>query len=173
MEVKIIRSLRGKKTVSGRLVKDTILIHAPYHIHEFQLEKIVSQFKERFQRRKLKEELNRNEELVSVFHRLNEKYFANKLTLTAIEYVANQNTRFGCCNYRTGCIRISHRLSTMPVWVRDYVVMHEMAHLVEPNHRKAFWDIVGRYALTERARGYLMAVGLAQEEDVEDTPTQQ
>ncbi|HCD38731.1 MAG TPA: metal-dependent hydrolase, partial [Candidatus Omnitrophica bacterium] len=66
-----------------------------------------------------------------------------------------------------------HRLSTMRVWVRDYVVMHEMAHLVEPNHRKAFWDIVGRYALTERARGYLMAVGLAQEEDVEDTPTQQ
>lgn len=172
MEVKIVRSLRRKKTVSARLVKDVILINAPHHIHEFQLDKIVSQFKERFQRRKLKEELNKNEDLLSVFHRLNEKYFENKLKLTAIEYVTNQNTRFGCCNYQTGCIRISHRLSTMPVWVRDYVVMHEMAHLLEPNHSKAFWDIVSRYTLAERARGYLMAVGLAQEEDVEPDLTQ-
>ena len=47
----------------------------------------------------------------------------------------------------------------MPEWVRRYVLIHEMAHLIEPNHSRAFWDIVSRYKLTERARGYLMAVG--------------
>jgi hypothetical protein len=48
----------------------------------------------------------------------------------------------------------------MPEWVRKYVVIHEMAHLVEPNHSRAFWDIVSRYKLAERARGYLMAAGV-------------
>ena len=77
----------------------------------------------------------------------------------SIEYVTTQNSRFACCNYRTAKIRISHKIGLMPKWVRKYVIMHELAHLIEPNHSRAFWDIVSRYRLTERARGYLMAVG--------------
>ena len=47
----------------------------------------------------------------------------------------------------------------MPDWVRDYVIVHEMAHLVEPNHGKDFHKLVDKYKLTERARGYLIAAG--------------
>lgn len=168
MEVKIIRSTKRRKTISARLVKDILLINAPYLISAPQLEKIVVHFKERFRRKKLKEELNKNEDLMSVASRLNEKYFENKLKVKTIEYVTNQKSRFGCCDYRTAHIRISHRLSTMAVWVRDYVIVHEMAHLIEPNHSQAFWDIANRYELAERARGYLMAVGLEQGDDTED-----
>jgi predicted metal-dependent hydrolase len=53
----------------------------------------------------------------------------------------------------------------MPKWVRDYVIMHEIAHLEEANHGARFWKLVNQYPLTERARGYLMAIGL--EEDSE------
>lgn len=168
MEVKIIRSRKRKKSVSARFVKDVLLVNAPYHISDIHLEKIVGRLKERLQRQKLKEELNKNEDLTAVFNRLNAKYFDHTLNVNAIEYVTNQHRKFGCCNYRSAHIRISHRLKEMPVWVRDYVLVHEMAHLIEPNHGKAFWDMVARYELSERARGYLMAVGLHEEEDLLD-----
>ena len=48
----------------------------------------------------------------------------------------------------------------MPKFVRDYVIVHELAHLEQANHGPKFWELVYQYPLTERARGYLMAVDL-------------
>ena len=96
---------------------------------------------------------------------MNRRYFGGKLTWQSIRYVTNQNKRFGSCTPSHGTIRISHRVSEMPAWVRDYVLVHELAHLVEPNHSRAFWDLVNRYPKTERARGYLIAIGMATDED--------
>jgi predicted metal-dependent hydrolase len=77
-----------------------------------------------------------------------------------IRWVSNQNKRVGSCTPSKGTIRISHHVAEMPAFVRDYVIVHELAHLVEPNHSQGFWKLVTRYPRTERARGYLMAVGL-------------
>ena len=160
MEVKIVRSRRRLRTVSARLVKNTLLVDAPLMLSEERLEKIVANFKLKFERKKLKEELEKGDNLVERARKINEQYFGSRLKVNSIEYVTDQNTRFGCCNYQAASIRISHRIGLMPEWVRDYVVLHEMAHLVEPNHSSAFWNIVSRYKLAERAKGFLMAVGL-------------
>jgi len=163
-EIKIIRSDNRRKTISARLVKNTMLVHAPGSISDAELKKIIDKLKRRLHKRKIKNELDKTQGLTIEADRLNKEYFNNKLEIISITYSANQNTIFGSCNYRTKEIRISHQLVQMPYWVRDYVIVHEMAHLIEPNHSKAFWDIVYRYRLTERARGYLMAKGLGSEE---------
>ncbi len=159
MEVKIIRSRRRKRSVGARLVNDLLLIHAPVALSQENLDKMISGFKLKFARQKLKNELDKEKNLLDLAKLLNKQYFNNGLKIDSIEYSTNQNSRFGCCNYRTSKILISHKIGLMPKWVRKYVLMHEMAHLIQPNHGRRFWDIVSRYRLTERARGYLMAVG--------------
>ncbi len=77
---------------------------------------------------------------------------------TSVRWVANQNGRWGSCTPSDGTIRISERIMEMPQWVIDYVVLHEMVHLVVPSHDAGFWALVNRYPKAERARGYLEGV---------------
>lgn len=157
--IEILRSKKRRRTISARLEKDILVVRAPKNIPESRLQRVVTELKEKIERKQLKEELNKHENLTQRAKEINQQYFENKLSINSITYVTNQNSKFGCCNYRSGSIRISHHISTMPQWVRDYVIIHELAHLAVPDHSKAFWDIVNRYKLAERARGYLIAVG--------------
>lgn len=75
----------------------------------------------------------------------------------SIRWVGNQRHRWGSCTPADGSIRLSDRMVDFPPWVVDYVIVHELAHLVEGGHGPAFWALVDRYPRTERARGYLMA----------------
>ncbi|PKM99112.1 MAG: metal-dependent hydrolase [Elusimicrobia bacterium HGW-Elusimicrobia-2] len=159
MEVKIIRSGKRERTIGARLEGDIMYVNAPADMPEKELEKVIKNFQRRFERKKLKKELNKDDDLINIFKRLNEKYFEGKIKLSSIEYVTNQNCKFGSCSYKSGKIRIAHSIARMPEWVRSYAVMHEIAHIIEPNHSRSFWDIVNRYKLTERARGYLIAKG--------------
>ncbi|MEO0092978.1 MAG: SprT-like domain-containing protein [candidate division WOR-3 bacterium] len=170
IEIKIRRSDRRKRTVSARLVGGTMFVNAPADIPEPRLQEIIEQLKRRLEKRKLKRELNQKENLMAIYQKLNAQYFNNAIPVRSIEYSTEQSKKWGVCNIKNRSIRISHRLSAMPEWVRDYVIVHEMAHLVFPNHSEKFWQLVNRYKLAERARGYLIAKGYedTNESDVED-----
>ena len=159
MEIKINRSTKRKRTVSARLINGVLLVNAPVGISNQELDKIISKLKERLLNRKLKSELNKDQELQDIAEKLNREYFGGRLQIEFIEYSTNQHSRFGSCNIKTGRILISHRLATMPEWVRDYVIVHELAHLVVPNHSQLFQELTAKYKLKERAIGFLMAKG--------------
>jgi len=91
-------------------------------------------------------------------NRLNRELFAGRLCWTSISWAPSQVSRWGSCSIESGVIRIAERLQGLPPWVLDYVIVHELAHLQIAGHGPRFWDLVNRYRLTERARGYLIAV---------------
>src|SRR3989442_9237240 len=55
--------------------------------------------------------------------------------------VRNQRWRWGSCS-PDGHICLNWRLVTMPAWVRDYVLVHELMHLRRLDHSKKFWTLV-------------------------------
>jgi predicted metal-dependent hydrolase len=168
--IRIKRSPTRRRTISARLIDDgaTIEVLAPAGATDAELAPIIERLKARIQRRQVKRETADDAALARRAQELNREYFEGKLKPAAVRYVTNQNTRYGSCTPATGVIRISHRVAAMPAWVRDYVLVHELAHLKEPNHGPKFWKLVNRYPKTERARGYLIAMGL--EGDADESP---
>ena len=59
-------------------------------------------------------------------------------------------------------------MSRFPQWVVDYVIVHELAHLVEANHSAAFHDLVAQFPQAEKAEGFLLAVSLGHAGDLSD-----
>lgn len=89
---------------------------------------------------------------------LSRRYLGGRAAPASVRWVTNQHSRWGSCTPDDGTIRLSGQLRGMPGWVVDYVILHELAHLIEPGHGPAFWRLVNRYPKTERARGYLEGV---------------
>jgi predicted metal-dependent hydrolase len=166
-DVKIIRSSRRTRTISARQDGDTMLVYLPTGLTPEEEQRWVERMRDRLDRAKTRKNLNSDEALRQRSDELNQTYFGGQLKVAEIRYVTNQNHRFGSCTPSTGTIRLSHRLAEMPGWVVDYVIVHELAHLLQPNHSARFWKLVNRYKLTERARGFLIAKGLAEDDDEE------
>jgi predicted metal-dependent hydrolase len=162
LPIEIVRSAKRKKSVTAELKNGVLLVRAPATMRDADLAPIIEKLQKRLEKRK-RPTPQTDEALELRAGQLNKEFFNGRLCWQSIRYVTNQNKRFGSCTPSLGTIRLSHRLTKMPNWVRDYVLMHELAHLEEANHGPRFWKLVNRYPLTERARGYLIAVGL--EED--------
>lgn len=52
--------------------------------------------------------------------------------------IRNQRSRWGSCS-PSGAIALNWRLVQMPPFVSDYVILHELMHVREPNHSRRFW----------------------------------
>jgi len=159
MKIRIIRSKKRRKTIQAREIDGVLEVLAPAPMSDKQLEPVIDNFRKRINRRMKLSKLD-DQSLERRAGILNRQYFDNLFRWECICWVGNQNRRYGSCRTDRRTIRISHRIAEMPRFVQDYVIIHELAHLAEPNHSKRFWEMVYQYPKTERARGYLMAVGV-------------
>ncbi len=154
LPVRVIRSARRKKTVEARIVDGELEVRAPERISDDELQRHIGELRRKLLRRRSATQID----LAVRAKRLASTY--DLPAPTSIEWSARQNHRWGSCTPATGMIRISDRLGEYPDWVLDYVIVHELAHLVEPGHTPAFHRLVARYPKAERAEGFLMAVSL-------------
>ena len=60
-------------------------------------------------------------------------------------YVQQMKTKWGSCNPRAGTIRLNTELAKKPKECLEYIVVHEMAHLLEPTHNKRFVALLDRF----------------------------
>lgn len=152
--VEVVRSTRRRKTVSARLVGGVVRVSIPARMSKAEEERWVVEMLRRFERRRLSGEVDLEERAAKLAARFGLR------TPSSIRWVDNQAFRWGSCTPGQGTVRISSQLAKEPGWVLDYVIVHELAHLDVSGHNRAFWDVVARYPLAERARGFLIARGL-------------
>jgi predicted metal-dependent hydrolase len=159
-EVEVRRSPRRRRTVTayrehGRTV---VLIPAAFTAAEERrwVDQMVAKLQTREERRK--RTLGSDDALMARAHELSTAHFGGRAVPLSVRWVENQNRRWGSCTPADRTIRLSGRLRGMPEFVVDYVLVHELAHLLEPSHDAHFWSLVHAYPQAERALGFLEGV---------------
>jgi len=151
--VEVIRSKRRRKTVSANLVGDVVRVSMPAWMSKADEERYVADLVGRLVRREQRERVDISARAATLARRYDLPQPAT------VEWMRDRKTQWATCTTATGEIRVAERVSEFPAWVLDYVLVHELAHLREPNHSARFWKLVNRYPKAERARGFLIAKG--------------
>jgi predicted metal-dependent hydrolase len=154
-QVEVRRSKRRRRTVSAYREGERIVVLIPASLTRKEEAEWVETMVARIEKAEQKSRLS-DDDLLERAQRLNDKWLGGLATPASVRWVTNQNARWGSCTPGDRTIRLSERLNGMPTWVIDYVLVHELAHLLEPGHDPKFWAWVDRYPKAEKAKGYLL-----------------
>jgi predicted metal-dependent hydrolase len=154
--VEVRRSTRRRRTVTAYREGDMIVVLVPARLSRAEEQRWVDEMVQRLERQQARARRRGSDTaLVNRARVLSARYLDGRAEPSSVRWVANQRSRWGSCTPADGSIRISEALRDMPAWVVDYVLLHELAHLLEPGHGPRFWSLLGEFPHTERARGYL------------------
>lgn len=165
-DIEVRRSSRRRRTVSAYRDGNKTVVLLPARFSREEEEEWVSRMLDRLAARDQRRRPG-DAELAQRARDLSARYLDGRAEPVSVRWVANQKSRWGSCTPADGTIRLSRRLYGMPGWVVDYVLLHELAHLLVPGHGPDFWDLLSHYPRTERARGYLEGVAAAAHLDIE------
>ena len=168
--VEVRRSRKRRRTVAAYREDDKVVVLVPARFTRAEERAWVATMVARLEKSE-KRRRPSDAGLVRRAAELNARYLDGRAEPRTVRWVANQNSRWGSCTPSDRSIRLSTRLQGMPAWVIDYVLVHELAHLIEAGHTPSFWGWVDRYPKAERAKGFLEGVAAASSLDVEaDSP---
>ena len=153
-EVEVRRSRRRRRTVSAYREGERIVVLIPATMSKRDEATCLDDMVARIQRQERRTHRS-DDDLVARATRLNDLYLGGLAVPASVRWVTNQNSRWGSCTPGDRSIRLSARLQQVPDWVVDYVLVHELAHLLEAGHTPEFWAWVERYPRAEKAKGYL------------------
>ncbi len=172
-DVEVRRSRRRRRTVSAYRdgARTVVLIPASFSAAEEArwVERMLARLTAGERRRQ-----SSDEALAARAGQLSRRYLGGHARPTSVRWVSTMGRRWASCTPAEGTIRVSDRLRDVPDHVLDYVLLHELAHLLVPGHGPAFWRLLASYPRLERARGFLdglaHAEGLPPEGDDDADP---
>jgi predicted metal-dependent hydrolase len=159
-EIEVRRSKRRRRTVSAYRDGDKVVVLIPASMSRAQEKEWVTTMLQRLERSEQRKRPS-DDQLARRARELSDAYLGGLARPDTVRWVSNQNARWGSCTPGDRSIRLSSRLQGMPSWVVDYVLVHELAHLLEHGHTPEFWAWVDRYPRAERAKGYLTGYSAA------------
>ena len=158
--VEIRRSTRRRRTVSAYRRGDTVVVLMPAGLSAAQERKHIDVLLARLAKAR-RADRRTDTALADRAESLRVRYLPEAPEPSSIRFVDNQVRRWGSCTVLDRSIRLTSRLVDVPGWVLDYVIVHELAHLLEAHHNARFDALVARYPRTERAIGFLDGYDLA------------
>ncbi len=165
--VEVRRSARRRRTVAAFWENGTAVVAIPASFTRAQEAEWVHRMLEKLRRqgerggRGSRRQPRSDSALAGHAAALSDQYLGGRAVPTSVRWVSNQTSRWGSATPSTGSIRLSAKLQPMPQWVIDYVLLHELAHLLVGGHNAAFWRLLAAYPETERAKAFLEGVAFA------------
>ncbi len=156
-QVEVRRSTRRRRTVSAYREGGRTIVLIPARLTKAEEQQWVRTMLEQLAAKEARRRPSADD-LMRRATELSARYLGGRARPASIRWVTNQHGRWGSCTPADRSIRISERVRGMPEWVVDYVVLHELAHLIVPGHGPQFWAQLQTYPRLERARGYLEGV---------------
>lgn len=157
--IEVRRSKRRKRTVSARREGETVVVLMPAGLPRAEERRLITDMLAKLARSGRRAGVRASDEqLMRRSTALATRWLGGKPRPSSVRWVPSMTTRWASCSPDTREIRISETLRDVPAYVLDYVLVHELAHLVVPGgHPPEFWTAVRNYPRTERAMGYLEA----------------
>ena len=157
--IELVRSARRRRTYKWSIADGRVRLEVPSGLRASEERRILAEVAERAQERLARAARPSDAELLERARALARRYLPEAMPfLRSVAWSARQDHRWGSCSTDSGAIRVSTRLHGLPEYVLEAVLIHELAHLIEPSHSRRFRTLAGAYPLAERARGFLEAV---------------
>jgi predicted metal-dependent hydrolase len=160
-DVEVRRSTRRRRTVTAYRENGRTVVLVPARMGNNEIARYVEDLVRRLDARD-RRTLPDDDHLRRRAQELSARFLHDKARPTSVRWVTNQRKRWGSCTPVDGSIRLSTRLQGMPDYVIDYVLLHELAHLLIPGHGADFEALMSDFPQLEQARSFLDGVSYAE-----------
>lgn len=159
-DVDVRRSARRRRTVTAYRENGRTVVLVPARMGQREIARYVDDLVKRLDARR---PLQDDEELRERAQQLSHTYLEGKVTPSNVRWVSNQRRRWGSCTPVDATIRLSSRMQGMPDFVIDYVLLHELVHILEPTHGPDFEKWMKDFPQLTEAQAFLEGASFAEQ----------
>lgn len=149
--IEVRRSTRRKKTIEAYRNGEKVIVAIPARMSQREANQVVDEMVKKILH---DESIPTKEELFARAQLLNNKYLDGKATPASVDWSSRMSRIWGACTIEDKTIRISDRLRDAPEYALDYLLLHELIHILIPGHGSDFRELLERYPELARAEGY-------------------